>query len=107
MDIRLCVALKAKPGKFGPEMKLVERLPHPISHSSHCLTNQASQTLDVRPHRRPMPSFAGDRLDVKTQISGGSSADPIHRQHRELPLKAAKNAGFNPENESKNPDKSG
>jgi hypothetical protein len=31
----------------------------------------------------------------------------MRRPHRELPLKAAKNAGFNPENESKNPDKFG
>jgi hypothetical protein len=31
----------------------------------------------------------------------------MHRQHRKLPRKAAKNAGFNPENEPENPDKSG
>ncbi|MGA2173931.1 MAG: hypothetical protein ABSH38_03000 [Verrucomicrobiota bacterium] len=29
------------------------------------------------------------------------------RWHRELPQEAAKNAGFNPENEAPNPDKSG
>jgi hypothetical protein len=31
----------------------------------------------------------------------------MRRPHRELPLKAAKNAGFNPENEAPNPEKSG
>ena len=91
-------------------------LSHRICHSSpwslwslwsHCLTNQASQTLDVRPRMQHLPSFAGDRLGAKTQSCTASSADAIHRQHRELPQEAAKNAGFNPENESKNPDKSG
>jgi hypothetical protein len=63
-------------------------LSHQISHSSHSstwshwLTNQTSQSRT------------------------GSTADPMHRQHRKLPRKAAKNAGFNPENELKNPDKS-
>jgi hypothetical protein len=80
-------------------------LSHRISHSSHWshwLTNQASQTLDGH-----LPSFAGDRLDAKTQIWRGPSADPMLRWHRELPQEAAKNAGFNPENEAPNPDKSG
>jgi len=31
----------------------------------------------------------------------------MHRQHRKLPVEAAKNAGFKPENEFKNPEKSG
>jgi len=31
----------------------------------------------------------------------------MRRQHQILPPKAAKNAGFNPENELKDPDKSG
>jgi hypothetical protein len=53
------------------------------------------------------PSFAGDSLDAKTQSRTGSTADPMHRQHRQPPLKVSKNAGFNPENKPKNPDKSG
>jgi hypothetical protein len=54
-----------------------------------------------------LPSFAGEKLDAKTQSCAGSNADAMHRQHRKRPLEVAKNAGFNPENESKNPDKSG
>jgi hypothetical protein len=54
-----------------------------------------------------MPSFAGDRLDVNPQSCTGSNADAMHRQHREPLRKAAKNAGFNPENKLQNPDKSG
>jgi len=88
-------------------------LSHRISHSSdsspgsHWLANQASQTLDVRPQGRPMQSFAGDGFDAKTQIWSGSSADMMHLQRRKLLRKAAKEAGFNPENEPQNPDKSG
>jgi hypothetical protein len=53
------------------------------------------------------PSFAGDSLDAKAQSCTDPTADAMHRQHRELPQEAAKNAGVKPENESKNPDKSG
>ena len=88
-------------------------LSHRISHSSHSspwshwLLDQASQTLDVRPRMHHSPSFAGDRLNVKAPSRTSPNADPMHRQHRHLLRKPAKEAGTNLENESKNPDKSG
>ncbi|MGA2174854.1 MAG: hypothetical protein ABSH38_07720 [Verrucomicrobiota bacterium] len=63
--------------------------------------------MHVRPHVRHLPSSTGDKLDAKTQSCAGPNADAMHRQHRKLPVEAAKNAGFKPENEFKNPEKSG
>ena len=64
-------------------------------------------TNDVDDHPATGGSLSAWKLDAKTQTCPGPDADAMHRQHRELPLEAAKNAGFKPENESKNPDKSG